>query len=1101
MKALFKKQFFPESTIKSLSTNKTVFEKGKHLFETANITNHEVISKDQMIKFTVNNRGKVYTTQISFLKNGVARKYHCTCEAFKKYSGACKHVVGSMLYLNTVNLSEKAKHKQPEKTPKTASFASFQGANVLEKLKTSFSKYQVDHISYVGKERVNIEFIINCSGNFFRRHFELYLKVGLDHLYVIKNIPQIAKILVDGETHEFGKNFTYESEKHYIAPEDKRVLLLLLTIYSMMNKSSQQIQDVSYANKTELEIPNQYVSDLLYLLKETDGGYVRFARPPRLLSSIDQLESIEYTKNLSMFPIYFEVLKQGTRYYFEIKGIDFNQDTIFFVDESHLVEINHHFFGMSSNEYHIFKSVIDIFKESQYQPISFRNVEFIDFMSYIYPTLNHHYEIRLSDDIQKLLFNEPLQGELYIDYINQSLIIEPIFKYGELSIKPLSKDSSDNVSEKIMIRKHLKEQELMEQLHDHLPKVRFEDGKWKVNQLDDISEVIYESIGKLISDFDMYLTDAVKKLRYQADQKQMISVEVNEDSNLLEVDFELEDIEPDEIRDIIALLRSNKSRYYKLSSGAVVDLKEKQFELLNDVANNLMLEDKDLRSTVQVPLYQGLSLLENQNVAKSDRFVRLAKSLLEPKEINYDVPKQIQADLRPYQEVGYNWLKTLDAYQFGGVLADDMGLGKTLQSISFIQSKINEEQGKYLVVCPSSVLYNWQYEFNKFTEDIDPVIISGTIEERKDLIIGMKEADTGVWLTSYPLLQRDGIQYRDIYFNTVILDESQTVKNDLAKTTQAVSKLNSRNKFALSGTPIENNLDELWTLFSIIQPGMFRDKNSFKKMDTRVIANKIKPFILRRLKGQVLDDLPEKTETTEYIELSNEQKRLYQTQLAMIQREVKEYIDEDDLERNNMRILAGMTRLRQICCDPRLVTNNFDGESAKLNRLIEYLVEAKSNGKRVVLFSQFTKMLDIIRKELSKLEMDYHYLDGQTKKEDRLELTQRFNEGDKDLFLISLKAGGTGVNLTGGDTVILYDSWWNPAIEDQAADRVHRFGQKKAVQVLRLIARGTIEERINELQEKKRDLVDSVIETGNTKSISQLTKDELLNVLDMSEIS
>src|SRR5699024_964742 len=237
------------------------------------------------------------------------------------------------------------------------------------------------------------------------------------------------------------------------------------------------------------------------------------------------------------------------------------------------------------------------------------------------------------------------------------------------------------------------------------------------------------------------------------------------------------------------------------------------------------------------------------------------------------------------------------------------------------------------------------------------------------------------------------------------------------------------------------------------------------------------------------------------IELSNEQKRLYQTQLAMIQRKVKEYIDEDDLERNNMRILAGMTRLRQICCDPRLVTNNFDGESAKLNRLIEYLVEAKSNGKRVVLFSQFTKMLDIIRKELSKLEMDYHYLDGQTKKEDRLELTQRFNEGDKDLFLISLKAGGTGVNLTGGDTVILYDSWWNPAIEDQAADRVHRFGQKKAVQVLRLIARGTIEERINELQEKKRDLVDSVIETGNTKSISQLTKDELLNVLDMSEIS
>src|SRR5699024_9077523 len=211
--------------------NKNVIEKDKHLVETDNITNHEVISKDQMIKFTVNNRGKVYTTQISFLKNGVARKYHCTCEAIKKYSGACKHVVGSMLYLNTVNLSEKDKYKQPEKTPKTDSFSSFKGANALEKLKTSFSKYKVNHIYYIDKERVNIDVIINCSGNFFRRHFDLYLKVGLDHLYVIKNIQQIAKLLVDGETHEFGKNFTYESEKHYIAPEDKRVLLLLLTIY------------------------------------------------------------------------------------------------------------------------------------------------------------------------------------------------------------------------------------------------------------------------------------------------------------------------------------------------------------------------------------------------------------------------------------------------------------------------------------------------------------------------------------------------------------------------------------------------------------------------------------------------------------------------------------------------------------------------------------------------------------------------------------------------------------------------------------------------------------------------------------------------------
>ena len=216
----------------------------------------------------------------------------------------------------------------------------------------------------------------------------------------------------------------------------------------------------------------------------------------------------------------------------------------------------------------------------------------------------------------------------------------------------------------------------------------------------------------------------------------------------------------------------------------------------------------------------------------------------------------------------------------------------------------------------------------------------------------------------------------------------------------------------------------------------------------------------------------------------------------MIRNEVQELLDQENFESNSIRVLAGMTRLRQICCHPSLVTDDYDGESAKLERLMEYLQEAKENGKRVVLFSQFTKMLDIIKQKLSEIDMDYHYLDGQTKKEDRLELTARFNEGEKDLFLISLKAGGTGINLTGGDTVILYDSWWNPAIEDQAADRVHRFGQKNAVQVLRLISRGTSEERINELQEKKRELIDSVIETGANKQISSLSKEEILRLLD-----
>ncbi|MDN6731285.1 MAG: DEAD/DEAH box helicase, partial [Atopostipes suicloacalis] len=276
---------------------------------------------------------------------------------------------------------------------------------------------------------------------------------------------------------------------------------------------------------------------------------------------------------------------------------------------------------------------------------------------------------------------------------------------------------------------------------------------------------------------------------------------------------------------------------------------------------------------------------------------------------------------------------------------------------------------------------------------------------------------------------------------------------------------------------------------------LFRSKKIFNNMSQEEIAQRIEIFVLRRMKEDVLEDLPPKTETVEYIELYEEQKRLYQAQLSMIQTDVKDLLEKDTFEQNRMRVLAGMTRLRQISLDPRLVDEDYTGGAAKLDRLMEYLGEALANKKRVVLFSQFTSMLSIIREILDEKEVDYHYLDGNTPKMDRLELTTRFNEGEKDLFLISLRAGGTGLNLTGGDTVILFDSWWNPAIEDQAADRVHRYGQDKSVQVIRMIMRGTIEEGIHELQDQKRELIDTVIRTDDEKKVSSLTKDDIIDLL------
>jgi SNF2 family DNA or RNA helicase len=533
-----------------------------------------------------------------------------------------------------------------------------------------------------------------------------------------------------------------------------------------------------------------------------------------------------------------------------------------------------------------------------------------------------------------------------------------------------------------------------------------------------------------------------------------------------------------------------------LSNGAILNLKDENFQNMNESLERLSIDEEDIQEKMTAPLWKGLTVFEDDFVDKGEQFRKLMRDLLEPSELEFDKPKLLEADLRSYQQTGFKWLKTLNYYGLGGILADDMGLGKTIQTIAYIVSEIEEGQEPFLVVCPSSVLFNWEREFEKFAPQVETKIIQGSKEERIAILEEVKEENTPVLITSYPLIQRDYDLYTEQQFASIILDEAQYVKNRFTKTSRAVKQLRSETIFALSGTPIENSLHELYSIFSIVQPGLFENETDFKESSTTRIAEKVRPFVLRRLKSEVLDDLPEKTETTEYIELSDDQKKLYQSQLAVLRNEVSGYLEDDTFQNNRLEILSGMTRLRQICNDPGLVLEDYDGASSKLARLLEYLEEARLNGKRVVLFSQFTKMLDIIREELDERGYDYHYLDGSTPKEKRFEDTSRFNRGEKDLFLISLKAGGTGLNLTGGDTVILYDSWWNPAVEDQAADRVHRFGQKKVVQVVRLITRGTIEERIHELQDQKRALLDTVIDSG-TSEIASLTKDDVLKMLEM----
>ncbi len=372
------------------------------------------------------------------------------------------------------------------------------------------------------------------------------------------------------------------------------------------------------------------------------------------------------------------------------------------------------------------------------------------------------------------------------------------------------------------------------------------------------------------------------------------------------------------------------------------------------------------------------------------------------------------------------------------------------------------------------------------------MVVDGKKVDREQLQKDINDID--VMITSYPLLRHDIKWYENQTFHTVFFDEAQAFKNPMTQTARAAKKINADHRFGLTGTPIENSLEELWSIYHVVFPQLFQGLQEFSYLSSKAVARRVRPFLLRRLKQDVLAELPPKIESVESSELLPEQKKLYAAYLAKLRHKTLKHLDQETIHKNRIKILAGLTRLRQICCHPALFIEGYKGSSAKFEQLLKIVEESKHSGRRILIFSQFTKMLKIIGKELIMRGQTYFYLDGQTPSDERVKLCNRFNDYERDIFLISLKAGGTGLNLTGADTVILYDYWWNPAVEEQAADRVHRIGQKNEVQVIKLMALGTIEEKMNELQEKKRNLVSNIIDSDERISAT-LTEADIKEIL------
>jgi SNF2 family DNA or RNA helicase len=570
---------------------------------------------------------------------------------------------------------------------------------------------------------------------------------------------------------------------------------------------------------------------------------------------------------------------------------------------------------------------------------------------------------------------------------------------------------------------------------------------------------------------------------------------IEENGSWLDIKFDVSGIQESEINDVLrSLLQS--AQFYTTENGQVLSLESEEFQEASAALKKLRLSLDTKNGAIQVPLNQGLLLQEQfaDQASFSTGFQQMTEDLIHPENFEAQLPDNLHAELRQYQEVGFRWLKMLSHYQFGGILADEMGLGKTVQTISYLLSEKQEHQKlNALIVAPASLTFNWQQEIKRFAPSISATVISGTKEEREAQMA--QSAD--VRITSYASLRQDIDAYQALELSCLILDEAQMVKNSATKTAQALRSLEVPQRFALSGTPIENNLEELWSLFQMIMPGFFPNKQKFKELSTQEIAKMIKPFILRRDKKSVLHDLPQKLETNYYSVLTEEQKKIYLAYLRQMREEIAQ-MDSTSFRKNRISILAGLTRLRQICCDPRLFVEDYEGSSGKLEQVKDLLLAAKENGRRVLLFSQFTSMLSIIEEELAQEGFESFYLRGSTPPQDRLTMVNAFNSGEKDVFLISLKAGGTGLNLTGADTVILYDLWWNPAVEEQAAGRAHRIGQKNVVEVWRMIAEGTIEERMDALQQEKRELFQKVIQ-GNETQLQQMTEEDIRLILSIGE--
>lgn len=1021
---------------------------------------------------------EVYEVEVELSHTGNAiDHYECDCPAYMLYDGACKHIVAVLKCVQ--EQQQKAQNEAIKFSP---------GAKTIFSLFANASSSNETNV----KQELRLEPKLYLTQEYNKITAWLEFRIGCGRFYVLRNIIEFITQMNSGSTIVFGRELSVHPETDRFDEFSEKLWELIrmaydddrsLTSYSSYFRSSYGASTVFEQKKFKLSPTN--MAKFFAIMEDREFEcvvndfkeqkiHVEKGRPDLGVKVVDRsfngILSLEGGPLVNIDPQYRYLL--------------YRQSLIYEVDPE---------FSRS------LKPLLETFWQNR--QVTIAQAEMSEFFSKIMPEMEKIAHVKVDPAFLNRFEIMPLTAEIYFDYFNDGISAKIFFCYDTLKFNPvIESPTGKNAERKILIRDSASERQILrffEQYHFRTEKDLY------VQENEDASyDFLTQALPKLTDLAEVYYADAFKRHPVQQMQKVSVGVQVNDD-NILDVSIQNEDFNLDELLSILASYRLRR-RYHRLKDGTFISLEDQQLGGLSDFVENAgIVAGKN--NAVKLPLAKAiyidsLAKEEGLRLERNQAFKEVVRELKNPVDSDAEVPASLKKVLRDYQVTGFRWLSTLAKYGLGGILADDMGLGKTLQVISFLLSQKSRESLPALVVTPTSLLYNWNEEIKRFGPELEAVIVAGSKGERENLLERYEKAD--IVITTYNMLKRDIAAYEKMRFRYCFLDEAQHIKNPNTQNARAVKRLHTGGYFALTGTPIENTLTELWSIFDFLMPGYLFSHKMFKqRFEAPIVKNHdehalknlnrhIAPFILRRMKKDVLQELPDKIENKMVNEMTARQAKVYASYFVQAKKEFTAELAAHGFEQSRIKILSILTRLRQICCHPALFLDDYTGGCGKLEMLEEVVTDAVASGHRLLIFSQFTTMLGFIRDKLDELGLSYEYLDGQTPSLERMNLVKAFNAGKQPVFLISLKAGGTGLNLTGADMVIHYDPWWNPAVEDQATDRAYRLGQKKNVQVLKFITKNTIEEKIFELQQKKKALIDQMIQPGEN-FLSKLSEDEI----------